>query len=221
MGDGDGWGRESMKTIGRLQFATIVWLGVVCNASALASANSVSAESDPRTNMSICQEKAEARRGDERKQFVTECLRTTYAERMTDVDRMREAQSRAGSPKQFVNAIKSVATVKEYLRDLVTESRQCLTGSCWNMTSGAICTYVGALDVRVDYLITGTFKPKERKPEIPISEADILLMRLIFSQCRPTNYQYQNYPTILHVVYEPNKKIGAQIAEALGVKNER
>lgn len=210
-----------MKTILRLQFATIVWLGVLCTASALAAANPASAKSDPRTNMSICKEKAGARRGDERKQFMTECLRTTYAERMTDVDRMRQAQSRAGNPKEFVDAIKSVATVKEYLRDLVAESRQCLSGSCWNMTGGAICSYVGALDLKVDDLITGTFKPEERKPEIPISEADILLMRLIFSQCKPTNYQYQNYPTVLHVIYEPSKKMGAQIAKALGVKNEK
>jgi hypothetical protein len=170
--------------------------------------------------MSICQEKAGSRKGEERNQFMTECLRVIYAERMTDVDRMRQAQS-GGGPKEFVDAIKSVATVKEYLRDLVTENRQCLSGGCWNMTAGLICSYVGALDVKVDNLITGTFQPEERRPKIPISEAETLLMRLIFSQCKPTNYQYLNYPTVLHVVYEPNKEIGAQIAKALGVKSEK
>lgn len=93
-----------MKTIGRLQSATIFWLGFLCTASTLVSANPPSTMSDPVTNMSICQEKAEARRGDERKQFLRECLRTTYAERMTDVDRMRQAQSGDG-PKEFVDAV--------------------------------------------------------------------------------------------------------------------
>ena len=119
----------------------------------------------------------------------------------------------------FVNSIKSVAQVKKDIGDALTE--RCGTGHCWNVNATRVCDLVAALDVKVDYLITGSLQGAQPQPEIPISEADVKLMKLIFSQCKPTNYQFWSFGRILHVHYAPSEKVDAEVRKRLGIKADQ
>jgi len=119
----------------------------------------------------------------------------------------------------FVNSIQSAAQVKKDIRDALTA--KCGTGHCWNVNATRVCDLVAALDVRVDYLITGSFQSPQPKPEVPISDTDVKLMKLIFSQCKPTNYQFWSYGSILHVHYAPSEKIDAEVRRRLGIRVDK
>lgn len=118
----------------------------------------------------------------------------------------------------FVDSIKSVAQVKQGIREALTEAEQCGTGHCWNVHATRVCDLVAALDVNVDYQITGTFESTHPKPSIKIADTDLKLMKLIFSQCKPSNYQYWSFGQILHVYYAPSSKVNAEVNKQLGIK---
>jgi hypothetical protein len=122
--------------------------------------------------------------------------------------------------KSFVDSIKSVEQVKQEIREAL--SAQCGAGSCWNMYSTRICDLTAGLDVKVGYRITDTFTDESTRKQasIQISPQDLKLMKLIFSQCKPSNYQYWNFGQILHVQYTPSDKVSAQVNRLLGVKPE-
>lgn len=119
---------------------------------------------------------------------------------------------------KYVNSIQSVDQVKQQLRDAFESLDTCPSGSCVNTNTTEICELVGALDARLDSAITGTMTSPTPKPAFLISSGDLKLMKLIYAQCKPTNYQYWNYPTVLHVGYAPSKEANAKIRKALGVK---
>jgi hypothetical protein len=126
---------------------------------------------------------------------------------------------------QYIASIKSVDDVKRRIRNAL--DADCGTGACVDVNASEICDLVAALDVCVDYQITGSFisvDPKtgvaKPKPTIPVSQSDIKLMKLIFSQCKPTNYQYWKFKSLLHVGYTPSKDIDATIRKALGAKSQ-
>jgi hypothetical protein len=131
-----------------------------------------------------------------------------------------EAETRA-----YVDSIKSVEQVKKEIREALTET--CGTGHCWNSQATRICNAVGALDVKLDYAIAGTFttpKPEavpseNRASPLKVSNADLGLMKLIFSQCKPTNYQYWSFGSILHVIYAPTPKVDAEVRKRFGIKD--
>lgn len=115
-----------------------------------------------------------------------------------------------------VESIQSVEQVKDDIRQLMEFRDQCSVGSCWNATSTSICSAVGALDIRVDgKIFSGATGWTDEV--LPISETDLNLMQLIFSQCKPTNYQYWNFGQILHVLYEPTPETDQQIRSTLGL----
>ncbi|MEY4644750.1 MAG: hypothetical protein RLZZ596_1581 [Pseudomonadota bacterium] len=90
------------------------------------------------------------------------------------------------------------------------------------MYSTRICDLTAGLDVKVGYRITDTFTDESTRKQasIQISPQDLKLMKLIFSQCKPSNYQYWNFGQILHVQYTPSDKVSAQVNRLLGVKPE-
>lgn len=114
----------------------------------------------------------------------------------------------------IIDSIKSVEQVKTVIRESLSE--ECGTGHCWNFHASQICDLTAALDVRVGYAITGAYVNAKRS--IQISDADLRLMKLIFSQCKPSNYQYWNYSQLLHVIYDPSPKVAAQVNKLLGIK---
>jgi len=116
-----------------------------------------------------------------------------------------------------VAAITSVKQIKNQLRATLQELDQCGVGSCANAASTSICEQVGALDVRVDGKIIGAATGFTDRV-LPISPTDLKLMKLVWSQCQPTNYQYWNFPQILHVAYNPSPKADAAIRKGLGVR---
>lgn len=132
------------------------------------------------------------------------------AEQDLPLERQRSLQTE-------INAIQSVAQVKTRIKDLFTVRDKCAVGSCHNYTSTAICNEVGMLDVRVGGKIMNEMKSSE-STALPISETDLSLMQRIFSQCKPSNYQYWNWNTVLHVLYSPtcaeDQKIRQQFALA-------
>jgi hypothetical protein len=118
---------------------------------------------------------------------------------------------------QFVNSIESVDQVKGDLKGLLEQSDQCAVGSCFNFTRTAICERVAALDVQVNGQIIGDWTSVGSEGKLPISRSDLGLMKDIFSQCKPTNYQYWNFERMLHVYYVPTPVIDRRVRKALGV----
>ena len=122
---------------------------------------------------------------------------------------------------KFIDSIGSVAQVKRDIRAALTE--RCGTGHCWNVNASHICSLVAALDVRTDYRILHTFTgfstEQRTPPPLEISDADVALMKLIFSQCKPTNYQYWSFGSVLHVIYDPSPKADAEVRRRLGMRN--
>ncbi len=114
----------------------------------------------------------------------------------------------------FIDSIKSADQVKASIRDSILE--ECGSGHCWNINASRICDLVAGLDVKVGYAITGNFE--NEKASIQISNIDLKLMKLIFSQCKPSNYQFWSFGRILHVVYDPSPKIAAEVNKRLGIK---
>ncbi|MEB3295514.1 MAG: hypothetical protein VKJ24_20360 [Synechococcales bacterium] len=128
------------------------------------------------------------------------------------------AQERGNALEQEIKTIKSVAQVKGRLKDLIESRDTCAVGSCFNFTSTAICDQIGMLDVQVNGQIVQSMTSVGSPGAIPISKPDLDLMRQMFSQCKPTNYQYWNWDQILHVYYVPNCTVDQQVRKALGVK---
>ncbi len=118
--------------------------------------------------------------------------------------------------RQQVESIQSVAQVKTAIASALTQLDQCAVGSCVNAATTAICEQIGMLDIRVDGKI---FSGGTGWTDVilPISPADLNLMKQIFSQCQPTNYQYWNWGMVLHVAYQPTCAIDQSIRKALGV----
>ncbi len=125
-----------------------------------------------------------------------------------------DATADESSVRAFVDSIKSVTQVKKEIQDSLTE--ECGSGHCWNLNATRVCDLTAGLDVKVGYRITGTFE--NSASELHISDSDLKLMKLIFSQCKPTNYQFWSYGRILHVHYDPSPKVKAQVNKLLGIK---
>ncbi|MCT7963541.1 hypothetical protein NG791_22975 [Laspinema sp. D1] len=121
----------------------------------------------------------------------------------------------------LVDSIESVDQVKEDLRQTLEFRDECAVGSCANMAGTSICETVAALDVQVNGQIVGGMTSVGSEGNIPISSSDLALMKLIFSQCEPTNYQYWNYPMMLHVWYVPSDEVDQQVRQGLGLLPRR
>ncbi len=111
----------------------------------------------------------------------------------------------------FVDSLSSVEQVKKEIRDSLSE--QCASGHCWNVHTTRICELVAGLDVKVGYRITGAFTnfDSAKHAHMQISAPDLKLMKLIFSQCKPSNYQYWAFNQVLHVQYIPSARIDKEI----------
>ncbi len=120
-------------------------------------------------------------------------------------------------PQKFVESVKSVEQVKSRIANLIRTVDDCSVGSCFNNNSTGICELVAALDVQVNGQILGEVTAVTTPPKIPISKSDLSLMREIFSQCKPTNYQYWNFSSMLHVYYVPKPEVDQRVRQALGV----
>ncbi len=118
-----------------------------------------------------------------------------------------------------VKSIKSIAQVKQNLSALLANRDKCAVGSCFNATSTAICEQVAMLDVRVDgKIFSGATGWTDSV--LPISQSDLDLMKLIFSQCKPTNYQYWNWGLMLHVWYDPSCQADQKIRTGLAMSRQ-
>jgi hypothetical protein len=130
------------------------------------------------------------------------------------------ASAQRNDLQQRVDAIESVEQVKLQIREALEFLDTCGVGSCYNHTTTAVCEAVGALDVRINGQIVNQMSGAAGT-ELSISESDLELMRLIFSQCKPSNYQYWNWDTILHVTYQPTPEVDAEVRSQLGVPPRR
>jgi hypothetical protein len=118
---------------------------------------------------------------------------------------------------QQIDRITSVEQVKEELAELIRSSDQCGVGSCFNASRTAVCNTVAMLDVQVNGQILNDMTSVGNPGKIAIAPKDLQLMRDIFSQCKPTTYQYWNYNSILHVYYVPTGAIDRSVRQALGI----
>lgn len=81
-----------------------------------------------------------------------------------------------------------------------------------------ICEIVGALDVNMNGIIIGSMTSEGAKISLPAN--DLRMMKLLFAQCKPTNYQYWNYSSILHIGYQPSRAADVAIRRYLGVPGQ-
>ena len=116
---------------------------------------------------------------------------------------------------KFVKSLRSVEQVKELVRDHITA--ECGTGSCVNNITTEICTLVGALDIRLGNSISSNEPKFFSQPDFPVSQRDLRTFKQIWSQCKPTTYQYWNYGQVLHVAYDPDPRIDVEIRRGLGI----
>jgi hypothetical protein len=121
---------------------------------------------------------------------------------------------------KLIEAIYSVQQVKDELRRVMDGLAKCGTGSCVNYHSERICELVGALDVKVNGKIVGKMSGWA-EAKIAISDTDIELMKLILGQCKPTNYQFWNFESILHLGYSPSTEVGHFIQKTLGASPKK
>lgn len=132
-------------------------------------------------------------------------------------------QSEAAGPESdtrtFVASFTSMAEVKSKLRDAFKTLDSCQIGSCFNYNTMLICEIVAALDVKINGVIIGAMSSD--KPDFTISADDLRHMKHLFAQCKPTNYQYWNYDTVLHVGYRPSDKADIEIRNYLGIKSKQ
>ncbi|MBC7608466.1 MAG: hypothetical protein H7228_02650 [Polaromonas sp.] len=103
--------------------------------------------------------------------------------------------------------------VREKLRSLVAENRECGSGSCWTATGYEICYYIGGLDRQLDYQISNGSNDRKPKPKMEISPSDLKNLQLMFSQCR-----LRDFPSLLQVVYVPTKRFEKRINSWLDVE---
>ena len=115
----------------------------------------------------------------------------------------------------FVKQYRTVAATKQALRTTFTELDNCPSGSCMNGYSMQICEIVGALDVNMNGIIIGSMTSEGTKVTLPAN--DLRMMKLLFAQCKPTNYQYWNYSSILHIGYQPSRSADVSIRRYLGI----
>lgn len=115
----------------------------------------------------------------------------------------------------FVKQYRTIATVKQALRTTFTELDACPSGSCENGNSMLICEIVAALDVNMNGIIIDSMTSESTKVTLPAQ--DLRMMKLLFAQCKPTNYQYWNYSSMLHVGYRPSQTADVSIRRYLGV----
>jgi len=128
------------------------------------------------------------------------------------------AYTTGSTTEKLVKSITSVAVAKSKLRAALTGTDSCQVGSCINYYTTYICEIVAALDVKVNGAIIGDMTGS--KPDFKISANDLRHMKKLFAQCKPTNYQYWNYNSVLHVGYSPSNKADAKIRKYLGVKRK-
>jgi hypothetical protein len=128
------------------------------------------------------------------------------------------AADSATESQKFVDAIQSVDQVKAGVRESLSAiDHDCAVGSCANANATQICRYTAALDVQVGGAITATDPRQRRDARFSISPSDLSLFQRIWAQCKPTSYQFWNYPDVLHVWYAADPAADAQIRQALGM----
>ena len=119
---------------------------------------------------------------------------------------------------KLIKSITSVAAAKSQLRDTLEGMASCNIGSCLNYASKHFCEIIGVLDLKVNGAIFGTMSMG--KSELTITAEDLRQMKKMAAQCKPTNYQYWQYESILHVGYNPSTQADAEIRQYLGVKRK-
>jgi hypothetical protein len=124
----------------------------------------------------------------------------------------------AADMSKFVQQYKTVAQTKAALRATFEAMDNCGFGSCVNGNSMLICEIVAALDVNMNGIIIREMWSEGTKVTLPAR--DLRMLKLLFAQCKPTNYQYWNYDTMLHVGYRPSHAADVSIRRYLGVTTE-
>jgi hypothetical protein len=96
----------------------------------------------------------------------------------------------------------------------------CGNGMCQTLYRFRICEEVGRLDIRVDGKIFSGMQGWTPSV-LPISKSDLNLMKLIFRQCKPSNYDaggYRNrFNSVMRVVYDPTPSADQIIRRQLGI----
>lgn len=124
------------------------------------------------------------------------------------------ADNSAGLAK-FVQQYKTLTETKQALRATFEAMDNCGFGSCVNGNSMLICEIVAALDVNMNGIIIREIWSHGKHVSLPAK--DLRMMKLLFAQCKPTNYQYWNYSSMLHVGYRPSHAADVSIRRYLGV----
>lgn len=117
---------------------------------------------------------------------------------------------------EFVDSLHSVDQVKAAIAANLQAMDACAAGSCVNTNATQICEYAGALDVQLAGALSDP-RGAHRGARLEVSPSDLHLFRMIWSECKPTSYQFWDFGHVLHVWYDADPATDAKIRSALGI----
>ncbi|BAY64595.1 hypothetical protein NIES22_46940 [Calothrix brevissima NIES-22] len=120
---------------------------------------------------------------------------------------------------ETVQKIKSVAQVKKELYDtlkVLDDTNVCI-GACQVTRQLGVCSLIENLDTQVKGKIFGR-KIRNRSSALPIDRADVELMRLVYSQCKPL--KPENFPPYLKLNANRKYKIFNPTCNSLAIINQ-
>lgn len=124
---------------------------------------------------------------------------------------------------QLILAMKSVEQAKDELRmSIWTMKYECPSGACRVTNASEACNTLAVLDIRTDFRISGSYlEPCMGKHVLIPSPEDLAQFKLMWSQCRPSTYQYWNDdPDVMHIEYLPTPELEREIDAWLKISLE-
>ena len=100
---------------------------------------------------------------------------------------------------QFIQQFNSAKKSKILILESFDSLQQCGVGSCDNAYRTDICEQVAAVDIQTGYQITGDVGGADVK--FKLHSSDLALFKDLYASCKPTSYQYWNFDSLFHVVY--------------------
>ena len=118
----------------------------------------------------------------------------------------------SGEAEKYVEGIRSVRDVKRLLISHLNPG--CGTGSCVDSNNAEVCKLVAALDIRAGGVITTQGLPAQGS-DLAVSGSDLLVLKRIWRQCKPTNDGFWRQGVLLRVSFQGDEKEVAEVSSAL------
>ena len=79
----------------------------------------------------------------------------------------------------------------------------------------ALCERLGAFDMTHDTILSG-ISPPPTDNTLSVSPSDLMFLQMVYKACRMSIDRYWNYPSVVHVNYQPTPQERIDIHKAMG-----